>query len=191
MRASARAAESGSSQSFVQKRRGKFLVSSLVMLALAVSLYNYHAISSAFTRTQSFYDARQLTQSMVESLFREESSLRGYTSTRDPEYLRPYVDARIGFARQSATLRDYLSSVGLANADPYLRDIARVHDQWVATVAEPLVRNPAGELAQSRQRTGELLFSTLSDDVGWLSEVLDEEAQAAAKSARLSVIFAI
>src|SRR5580658_6436999 len=136
MRAGPRAPRIGSQQSFVQKRRGKATVILLVVLALAVALYNYQSISNGFARTQSYYDARQLTQSMVESLFREESSLRGFTSTRDAEYLKPYVDARLGFARQSAQLRDYLASVGLAGADPYLRDIARVHDQWVDTVAE-------------------------------------------------------
>jgi diguanylate cyclase (GGDEF)-like protein/PAS domain S-box-containing protein len=191
MRSGAPSVRTGSEQSFVQKRRGKVTVFLLVALALAVALYNYQAISTGFARTQSFYDARQLTQSIVESLFREESSLRGYTSTRDPEYLKPYIDARRSFVLQSAQLQDYLESVGLAGADPYLRDIQRVHDQWIGTVAEPLVSDPSGALAQSRQRTGELLFSTLSDDVGWLSDVLEDEAIASASAARISVIFAI
>lgn len=191
MAALLRAPLDGASLSFAQKRRSKVIVSCLVAIAVAGAYYNYQTISTTLVRTQSFYDARQLTQQMVESLFREESSLRGYTSTRDAEYLRPYDEAHLAFTRQSSDLRDYLWNVGLQGTQPYLADISRVHQQWISTVAEPLIRNPSGELAQSRQRTGELLFSTLSDDVGWLSEVLDEEAQSAASEARLRVTEAI
>ena len=191
MGSSTRAPANGSSLRFVRKRRSKIIVALLVMIAVAGAIYNYQSISNSFTRTESFYNARQLTQRMIESLFREESSLRGYTSTRDREYLSPYERSHADFIRQSADLRDYLWSVGLSGTQPYLTDIGRVHQQWSNSVAEPLMRNPSGELAQSRQRTGELLFSNLSDDVAWLSEVLDEEAQASAKDARLRVVFAI
>jgi diguanylate cyclase (GGDEF)-like protein/PAS domain S-box-containing protein len=186
-----RAKRHGQDQSFVQKRRSKLIVLCLVVVAFVVSLFNYMAISSAFAHTESYYNARELTQAMVESLFREESSLRGFTSTRDTEYLKPYVQAHVDFLRQSADLRAYLWRVGLGGTDPYLRDIARVHEQWSNSVAEPLMAKPSGEIAQSRQRTGELLFSTLSDDIGWLSEVLDAEAQASAKDARLKISLAI
>jgi len=181
----------GSSLSFVQKRRSKIIVALLVALAVAGAYYNYQSISAAFSRTESFYNARELTQKMIESLFREESSLRGYTSTRDREYLKPYISAHGDFTRQSSDLRDYLWGVGLAGTQPYLTDISRVHQQWSNTVAQPLIANPSGELAQSRQRTGELLFSDLSDDITRLSEILDEEAQASARDARLRVVFAI
>jgi len=179
------------SQNFVQKRRSKVIVFGLVCIAFAVSIYNYQAISNAFARTESYYNARQLTQAMVESLFREESSLRGFTSTRDIDYLRPYVQAHVDFMHLSENLHDYLWQVGLGGTDPYLRDIGRLHQQWSESVAAPLLKNPSGELAQSRQRTGELLFSTLSDDIGWLTEVLDAQAQAAGKQARESVTVAI
>jgi diguanylate cyclase (GGDEF)-like protein/PAS domain S-box-containing protein len=175
----------------MRSRRSKALVFALVALGAAVSIYNYNAISTSFARTESYYNARQLTQAMVESLFREESSLRGYTSTRDSEYLKPFVAAHVGFVRQLADLRSYLWEVGLGSTDPYLRDIGRVHDQWSDTVAAPLVANPSGLLAQSRQRTGELLFSTLNDDIGWLDEVLDGEAQASSHAARTRVTLAI
>ena len=191
MGAPTRAPVNGSSLSFVQKRRSKIIVSMLVTIAVAGAVYNYQSISNAFARTESFYNARQLTQSMVEALFREESSMRGFTSTRDAEYLKPYADAHVDFIRQSSDLHSYLWQVGLSGTQPYLTDIARVHEQWSNSVAEPLIRNPSGELAQSRQRTGELLFSNLNDDVAWLSEVLDDEAQASAKDARLRVVFAI
>jgi len=181
----------GSSLSRAQTRRSKIVVSCLVAIAFAGAVYNYQAISSAFAHTESLYDARQLTQQMVGALFREESSMRGYTSTRDPEYLRPYAQAHLDFKRQVDDLRDYMWKVGLSGTQPYIADIARVHDQWSDTVARPLVRDPSGELAQSRQRTGELLFDTLDDDIGWVNQSVDEQAQASANVARFRVVVAI
>ena len=181
----------GSTLSRAPMRRSKVVVSFLVAIALVGAVYNYKAISSAFAHTESLYDARQLTQQMVGSLFREESSMRGYTSTRDPEYLKPYTQAHIDFLRQLDDLRNYMWSVGLSGTQSYIDDIARVHDQWSSTVAEPLVHDPSGELAQSRQRTGELLFSTLNDDVGWLNQTVDEQAHASGDVATFRVSIAI
>jgi len=181
----------GSSLGREQTRRSKVVVSFLVAIAFAGAVYNYQAISSAFAHTESLYNARQLTQQMVGSLFREESSMRGYTSTRDLEYLKPYGQAHVGFERQLDELRNYMWNVGLSDTQPYIVDVGRVHAQWSDMVAGPLIHDPAGELAQSRQRTGELLFDTLDDDVGWLNQTVDEQAQASGEIARLRVIVAI
>jgi len=186
-----RVSSNGSSLGREQTRRSKVVVSFLVAIAFAGAVYNYQAISSAFAHTEALYNARQLTQQMVGSLFREESSMRGYTSTRDPEYLKPYRQAHVDFERQLDELRDYMWNVGLSGTQPYIVDVARVHVQWSDMVAGPLIHDPAGELAQSRQRTGELLFDTLDDDVGWLNQTVDEQAQASGAVARLRVIVAI
>src|SRR5215472_1053135 len=125
-----RVSSDGSSLSRKQTRRSKIVVACLVAIAFAGAVYNYQAISSAFAHTESLYNARQLTQAMVESLFREESSMRGYTSTRDPEYLKPYAAAHVSFIRNANDLRNALYAVGLSGTQPYLNDISRVHQQW-------------------------------------------------------------
>jgi diguanylate cyclase (GGDEF)-like protein/PAS domain S-box-containing protein len=173
------------------RRRWIVLVLALVTITALTTTYDFQAISGALSRTESFHNARQLTSQMVEALFRQESSLRGYTSTRDPEYLKPFRDARADFNASLETLRTYLDRVGLSDAQPYLRDITRIHAQWVDTVAAPLMTNPSGELAQSRQRTGELLFSSLNDDVDGLAAALDVAAQTSARESRLQVIITV
>ena len=169
------------------RRRWVILVLALVAITALTTAYDFQAISAALARTESYHNARQLTSQMVEALFKQESSLRGYTSTRDVEYLKPFDDARASFNTSLETLRTYLDRVGLSDAQPYLRDITRIHGQWVDTVASPLLSNPSGELAQSRQRTGELLFSSLNDDVGGLAATLDAAAQTSARESRLRV----
>src|SRR5690348_15923464 len=133
-----RVSSDGSTPSRARTRRSQIVVSCLVAIAFAGAVYNYQAISSAFAHTEALYNARQLTQQMVGSLFREESSMRGYTSTRDPEYLKPYRQAHVDFERQLDELRDYMWNVGLSGTQPYIVDVARVHGQWSDMVAGPL-----------------------------------------------------
>jgi diguanylate cyclase (GGDEF)-like protein/PAS domain S-box-containing protein len=191
LNASGRAVGAALGRVLLGKRRSALFSFALVTIAVVLSFYNFRAISNGIARTESSYNARQLTSQMVEALFKEESSLRGYTSTRDPEYLKPFASARKDFATQVDALRVYLDRIGLPGAQPYVRDIARIHDQWRQTVARPLTNNPSGELAQSRQRTGELLFSSLNDDVGALNAILDRTAQASASESRLRVVASV
>ncbi len=170
------------------KRRWVVLVLALVTITALTTTYDFQSISSALARTESFHNARQLTSQMVEALFKQESSLRGYTSTRDPEYLRPFESARGDFNASLEALGSNLDQLGLSDARPYLRDISRIHGQWVDTVASPLISNPSGELSQSRQRTGELLFSSLNDDVAGLAATLDAAAQTSARESRMRVV---
>jgi diguanylate cyclase (GGDEF)-like protein/PAS domain S-box-containing protein len=189
--ASGRAVGATLARALLGKRRSALLSFALVAIAVVLSIYNYRAISSALARTESSYSARQQTSQMVEALFKEESSLRGFTSTHDREYLKPFEAARNDFAQQLDALHTLLDRIGLPRAQPYLRDIGRIHAQWRETVADPLTNNPSGELAQSRQRTGELLFSSLNDDVGALNALLDRTAQASATESRLRVVASV
>src|SRR5580704_9438556 len=144
--ASGRAVGATLARALLGKRRSALLSFALVAIAVVLSIYNYRAISSALARTESSYSARQQTSQMVEALFKEESSLRGFTSTHDREYLKPFEAARNDFAQQLDALHTLLDRIGLPRAQPYLRDISRIHVQWRATVASPLMSNPSGEL---------------------------------------------
>lgn len=163
----------------------------VVLATIFISLHNYQAISTTLAQAQNYYEARQLSTRMLESLIREESSLRGFTSTGDGIYLKSASDARRTFASQYSALALFSREAGLRSIEPSLRDIRRLHDQWVNSVARPLVTERLGELAEGRQRTGELLFSALGDDVEPLSNRLDAEARSSSARARLRISLAI
>lgn len=172
------------------RRRGT-VVALLIVLAAAVAAYNYLGISSAFARSQQYYVARQITWQVLESLFREESALRGYTSTKDAQYLPSFTTAHHQYDRQFARLERYMWAVDVPGSQQYLNDIKRIHDQWMTTVATQLVANPTGAAAQDRQRTGELLLTTLGDDVTSLNNILDAKVASSVHDARIRILTAI
>ncbi|HEY7992857.1 MAG TPA: EAL domain-containing protein [Candidatus Eremiobacteraceae bacterium] len=172
------------------RRRGT-VVALLIVLAAAVAAYNYLGISSAFARSQQFYVARQITWQVLESLFREESALRGYTSTKDAQYLPSFTTAHHQYDRQFARLQRYMWAVDVPGSGQYLNDIKRIHAQWMTTVASKLIANPTGAAAQDRQRTGELLLTTLGDDVTSLNNILDTKVAASVHDARVRILTAI
>lgn len=161
------------------------------MLAAVVSTYNYFGISSAFARSQNYYVARQTSWQVLESLFREESSLRGFTSTKDSEYTTSFALSQNQYNRQFARLQHGLWTVDLPGSEQYLLDIQRIHDQWMATVVKPLFAQPVGDEAQGRQRTGELLLASLEDDVTALNAALDKEVVRSSRDTRLRIVTAI
>ncbi len=171
-------------------RRGT-VVAVLIVIAAAVSAYNYLGISNAFARSQQYYLARQVSWQVLESLFREESTLRGFTSTKDAQYLPAFTAAHRQYERQFARLERYLWTVNVPGSTQYTHDIKRIHDQWMTQVAQPLIVHPTGDAAQSRQRTGELLLTTLGDDVSSLNVVIDKQVARSVHDARLRILTAI
>jgi diguanylate cyclase (GGDEF)-like protein len=161
------------------------------MLAVVVSAYNYLGISSAFAKSQDYYLARQISWQVLESLFREESTLRGYTSTPDEQYLPSFRASHKQYDRQFARLQRYLFIVGLPASEQYLVDIKRIHAQWMTTVAQPLIANPTGDAAQGRQRTGELLLTSLEDDMSSLNLSLEKKVVESTRDTRLRILTAI
>ena len=171
-------------------RRGT-VVAVLIVIAAAVSAYNYLGISTAFAQSQQYYQARQVSWEVLESLFREESTLRGFTSTKDPQYLPAFTSAHRQYERHFARLERDVWTVDLSGSTQYLRDIKRIHDQWMTQVARPLIADPTGAAAHGRQRTGELLLSTLTDDVNALNTGLDKQVVRSVHDARVRLVTAI
>ena len=163
----------------------------LIALALVVSTYNYLGISGSLAQSQDYYLARQISWQVLESLFREESTLRGYTSTRDSAYLPSFAASHQQYDRQFARLQRYLWAVSLPGSEQYLLDIKRLHDQWIRSVAKPLIARPTGEAAQGRQRTGELLLTTLGDDVSALNGGLNKKVLESGHDTRIRILMAI
>ena len=172
------------------RRRGT-VAAVLIIFAVAIAAYNYLGISTAFARSQQYYIARQITWQVLESLFREESALRGYTSTRDEQYLSSFTTAHHQYDRQFARLQRFTWIVAVPGSQQYLNDIKRIHDQWMQTVATSLIVDPTGAGAEDRQRTGELLLTTLGDDVTSLHGILDTKAAASTHEVRLRILTAI
>lgn len=163
----------------------------LVGLAAVLGAYNYIEISSAFAASQNYYAARQGSWQVLESLFREESALRGYTSTKDPQYLPTFDSAHHQYERLFSDLVRMTSDSGVPGSSQYLGDIRRIHDEWMIDVVHPLIADPTGDDARTQQRMGELLLTTLGDDMSALDSVLDARVAASVQNSSRHVMSAV
>jgi PAS domain-containing protein len=171
--------------------RSRAILFVLIGVAIIVTIVDYALISAALSRVQLCYNARQETAQVIETLVRQESSLRAYTSTRDRDYLKPYEEADGEAEVRLGALRRDVIQASVPGALPYLADVERIHEEWSVYVASPLIDDPTGPLAASRQETGELLFTTLANDISKLSGMLEAEALAQENDARLKITGAI
>jgi len=97
----------------------------------------------------------------------EESGIRGYAATRQPEFLDPYISGR---ARMDETLRDL--STHLAERDPEgqerrtFDDLAVTNARWLRTVGEPAA---AGHRLDERAAVaGKSLMDRFRDDIRYI-----------------------
>jgi diguanylate cyclase (GGDEF)-like protein/PAS domain S-box-containing protein len=177
-------------EAFARSNRSA-VVTLLIVFASVVGTYNYLAISSSFTTAQDYYQARQLSWQVLESLFSEESSLRGYSLTHDSQDLVQFSAAHTQYDLDFAQLQHYLWTERLRTADPFMQDAGRMYVQWMRTVARPILDHPAGALALTRQRSGEVLLTTLGADVASLTSLLDKNVDASSREMRVHIVSAI
>ena len=175
----------------VQARRSRLAIFAIIAVAAIIAIADYEQISGASSQSEASYAARRLTSRAVEDFFREESSVRAYTSTRDLHYLEPFHASDALLREDMSQLQSLLATADLNYATAYLNDISRVHEQWHASVAQPLLAHPSGEMASTEQRTGELLLSTADNDATFLEQILDDETARAQLKQRISVKVAI
>jgi PAS domain S-box-containing protein len=118
--------------------RQVFLLPIIALLVTAGALYLQIQGANATVRLIQDSDARITEATLVSKLMvDEESGLRGYETTSDPEFLQPYLDAE---ARLPAEFQR-LNSV--AGSDPrqkgYVADLQRKQETWRDAFALPLI----------------------------------------------------
>jgi serine phosphatase RsbU (regulator of sigma subunit) len=86
--------------------------------------------------------ARQGVDALVREHLVEETSLRGFVSTRDPSYLEPLGPPDPGFAGRITKLVAAVRATGAPDAVPLVERIGAVHAEWERRVAAPLLHDP-------------------------------------------------
>jgi serine phosphatase RsbU (regulator of sigma subunit) len=110
----------------------------------------------------------------------EETGLRGYTSTGDREFLKPYTDALARSPRAFAKLEDAVHGIDILDAEPLVEREHRDNAVWARTVARPLlvtaVQSPH---AITIQRSGLAIVNDFRQTDTRLQGMLDAAASAA------------
>ncbi|MBV8117816.1 MAG: CHASE3 domain-containing protein, partial [Candidatus Eremiobacteraeota bacterium] len=129
----------------VKARRSVFQIpASLVMtafLAIAVIVAVQGAFATRAQLAQTFARQSQIVQAQLalEEMRRlqidAESSVRGFSLTRDPFYVQQYANVEAEFDAKAASVRATLSAAGLTSAVRSLDDYISLQQNWRNKIA--------------------------------------------------------
>ncbi|HET7815600.1 MAG TPA: CHASE3 domain-containing protein, partial [Candidatus Baltobacteraceae bacterium] len=120
----------------------------------------------------------------------EETGMRGYALTRNRVFLQPYVAARERFPALNASLQIALEDLHLPAQGA--REQARLNAEWLRTVAEPAIRDPALVTVQLRGKALVDRFRRLDENIyADLNLAADRSDRSSLELANRAVFFAL
>jgi serine phosphatase RsbU (regulator of sigma subunit) len=102
----------------------------------------------------------------------EETSLRGYLSTRSTTFLDENKPPNPLFEQQARVLETRLREAGIPEGIPTVDDMIARHRTWEQEVALPLLHDPGSRDSYNQQAEGKFLTDQMSQDAAALREVL-------------------
>jgi serine phosphatase RsbU (regulator of sigma subunit) len=117
-------------------------------------------------------NARSDLDALLRIQLAEETALRGYMSTHDPQFLEEDKPPDPAFDRQALALETRLRDAGISGGVATVDDMRVRHQSWEQTVGIPLVRNPNSNDAYSRQSKGKQITDLMSEDARQLRATL-------------------
>jgi CHASE3 domain sensor protein len=141
------------------------LVAAFLATALAGPLIGVRQLDEASGAQVRLANARSDLDTLLRVQLAEETSLRGYISTRDPFFLsdqdRP---PNPEFDRQAQAFETSLRDAQIPDAVATVEDMRRLHREWEQGVAEPLLRNSGSRDAYAQQKQGKFITDRMSTD---------------------------
>jgi len=119
--------------------------------------------------------AVRANQSLEVALLNEETGIRGYALTQNPEFLSPYREGLADEAAALGVLREYLAD---RPEGAEVDEVARAVQAWRSGYAEPVAATATGSVAPD-PAIGKTLFDATRAPLDRLTAVLDGERLAA------------
>jgi CHASE3 domain sensor protein len=150
-----------------------------VLLTLAVPAVGMfqaaHVLAHGLRLERNVRDAEFLASRGLRLAIDEETAVRGYASTSDPTFLQPYYEAAPAFPLVREQLRHDLRDLGLSSALDLVEDARRTREQWVRTVAKPVIGGSRADL--TLQLRGKGLVDHVRDDMAAVEKLIADRAQ--------------
>ncbi len=146
----------------------------LAFLATAIAgpLIGVRQLDAASGAQFRLANARSGLDALLQMQLAEETSLRGYLSTRNPTFLDENKPPNPLFEAQGRALRSVLRDAGIPEGIPTVDDMLAQHRTWEHDVAIPLLRDPGVPNAYTLQSEGKFLTDVMSRDAAALRQVL-------------------
>ena len=147
----------------------------LAFLATAVAgpLIGIRLLDAASNAQVRLADARAALDTLLRTQLAEETGVRGYISTRDPQFLEADKPPDPEFDRTALALEAQLRAARLEHGPAAVEDMRALHLQWEQAVALPLMRDPGSRDAYVQQAQGKFLTDAMSRDAAQVRAALD------------------
>ena len=145
-------------------RRSVAAVLVLLIAMPLISLWATMRIGELSDHITAVDEARLSLSRVLRYTLDEETGVRGYIATGEPLFLEPYQKAHPQLELLLAGLPMTFAEAGLYEAIPQITDLARLHQQWHAQVAQPLLLHPhRPDLVRIEERGKQLLDRMRAD----------------------------
>jgi CHASE3 domain sensor protein len=160
------------------------LVAAFLATALAGPLIGVRQLDEASGAQVRLANARSDLDGLLRIQLAEETSLRGFVSTRDSMFLDEDKPPNPAFDRQAEALEARLRDAAISDAVAVVEDMRRRHAEWERSVALPLLKNPVSRAAYGQQAQGKFITDQMSADAASLRGELGAASDAVERSLR-------
>lgn len=143
------------------------LVAAFLATALAGPLIGVRQLDAASGAQVRLANARSDLDSLLRIQLAEDTALRGYMSTHDPQFLEDQP-VKGAFDQEADALERRLREATISAGVTTVEDMRQRHVTWEAQVAQPLLRNPNARDAYFRQANGKFQTDQMSGDAARL-----------------------
>jgi CHASE3 domain sensor protein len=152
--------------------------------ALAGPMIGVRQLDAASGAQVRLANARSDLDALLRIQLAEETSLRGYVSTRDELFLDEDKPPNPAFDRQAQALENRLLDAAIADAVSIVEDMRRRHAEWEKNVALPLLKKPVSREAYAQQANGKFITDQMSADAANLRGELSAASDGVERSLR-------
>ena len=155
-------------------------------LLIGSGLFVRSLVANAFRSAESVRSTRALVAGVVQAQLDEETGIRGYAATHDPQFLAPYYLARSQMAERFSRLSAGVRRLEIPAASAAVQDAAVVNAQWTSVVALPLL-HPHPERPTRIQIRGKELVDRFRGLVGIVDDALAVRERELDQNARVAI----
>jgi CHASE3 domain sensor protein len=123
-----------------------------VVVAVQGAFATRASLAQTFARQSQIVQAQLSLEEMRRLQIDAESSVRGYSLTRDPFYKQQYANIEADFDAKAASVRSTMLSAGLTGAVRSLDDYISLQQNWRTKIADPLLAHPGRDVTQIDKR---------------------------------------
>ena len=163
-----------------------------VVVAVQGAFATRASLAQTFARQSDIVQAQLALEEMRRLQIDAESSVRGYSLTRDPFYVQQYANVEAQFDQHAATVRATLSGAGLTGAVRSLDDYIALQRNWRTKIADPLLAHPGKDVTlidkrnkaftDFENRSVQLIRTSLADANDRLARTAQEQVNVNAYS---------